>query len=102
MPTVTWSPVAPEVKPRGCEGATEPHRGEVLCDNDGGCKGLCCSGNHYCEASREVAEEFWRTICENCSRRIVLTTVDNDGVLVGDECVCGQYVTRYMPGQEPR
>lgn len=46
---------------------------------------------------------FKRTTCDACGRVIRLTTVDADGVLIGDECVCGYYVTRcYMPGQEPR
>lgn len=42
------------------------------------------------------------TECEDCGTRITLTTVDADGVLIGDECPCGSYVTRYMPGQAPR
>lgn len=41
------------------------------------------------------------TECEECGRRIVLDTVDADGVLIGAECPCGYYVTRYMPGQRP-
>jgi ribosomal protein L32 len=46
----------------------------------------------------------WRhTTCEYCGERITLTTVDADGVLIGDDCSrCGEYVTRYMPGQKPQ
>lgn len=40
--------------------------------------------------------------CEECGRTFYLATIDADGVLIGDECVCGYYVTRYMPNQEPR
>lgn len=40
--------------------------------------------------------------CEECGRTFYLTTIDADGVLIGDECRCGHYVTRYMPNQEPR
>lgn len=44
-----------------------------------------------------------RVTCEECGTRFTITTVDADGVLIGDECPgCGYYVTRYMPGQEPR
>jgi Zn ribbon nucleic-acid-binding protein len=44
-----------------------------------------------------------RTTCDDCQSPITLTTIDGDGVLIGDECViCGYYVTRYMPGREPR
>jgi hypothetical protein len=43
-----------------------------------------------------------RTTCEYCGRKVTLTTIDYDGVFIGDECKCGEYVTRYMPGQEPR
>lgn len=43
-----------------------------------------------------------RTTCEYCDSRLTLDTVDADGVLIGAECKCGEYVTRYMPGQEPR
>jgi hypothetical protein len=43
-----------------------------------------------------------RAICEECGSTLSLTTVDADGVLIGDECECGYYVTRYLPGQEPR
>lgn len=44
-----------------------------------------------------------KTECEYCFNQIKLTTVDADGVLIGDECPhCGEYVTRYMPGQEPK
>lgn len=42
------------------------------------------------------------TTCEYCQRKITLDIEDADGVLIGAECVCGEYVTRYMPGQEPR
>jgi|KBSMisStandDraft_5_1062788.scaffolds.fasta_scaffold385536_5 hypothetical protein len=46
---------------------------------------------------------YWRnTTCDGCGTGIRLTTVDADGVLIGDECPCGYYVTRYMPGQEPK
>lgn len=41
------------------------------------------------------------TTCEECGRRLTLNTYDADGVLVGDECACGYYVTRYLPGQAP-
>lgn len=40
--------------------------------------------------------------CEECGRTFYLTTIDADGVLIGDECACGYYVTRYMPNQAPR
>ena len=41
--------------------------------------------------------------CDECGRTFYLTTIDADGVLIGDECeTCGYYVTRYMPGQEPK
>ena len=36
-----------------------------------------------------------RTVCEYCSRVILLDIWDADGVLVGAECKCGEYVTRY-------
>ncbi len=36
-----------------------------------------------------------RTECEYCGRKITLDTYDSDGVLIGAECVCGEYVTRY-------
>jgi hypothetical protein len=42
-----------------------------------------------------------KTTCEECQRRVTLDTVDADGVLIGAECPCGYYVTRYMPGQNP-
>lgn len=43
------------------------------------------------------------TECEECGTPQVLTTIDNDGVLIGDTCPqCGHYTTRYMPGQEPK
>lgn len=43
-----------------------------------------------------------RAVCEECGENVVLTTVDADGVLIGDECPsCGYYVTRYMPGMKP-
>lgn len=43
------------------------------------------------------------TECENCLHVFTIRTIDGDGVLIGDECPeCGYYVTRYMPGQEPR
>lgn len=45
--------------------------------------------------------DLMRTTCEECGNRLTLTTVDSDGVLIGDECKCGYYVTRYLPGQEP-
>jgi len=44
-----------------------------------------------------------RTRCDECFTLVILDTVDNDGVLIGAECPsCGYYVTRYMPGQEPK
>jgi hypothetical protein len=44
-----------------------------------------------------------RVICEECGHHFVIGTVDHDGVLIGDPCPkCGYYVTRYMPGQEPK
>lgn len=43
-----------------------------------------------------------RTTCENCGKRVTLDIEDADGILIGGECVCGYYVTRYLPGQEPR
>lgn len=43
-----------------------------------------------------------KTTCEECGRKLELDTVDGDGVLIGAECACGYYVTRYMPGQRPR
>jgi hypothetical protein len=44
-----------------------------------------------------------RTTCDECLTPLTLTTIDGDGVLIGDEWPeCGYYVTRYMPGQEPR
>lgn len=43
-----------------------------------------------------------RTTCEECQTRLTLNTVDADGVLIGDECPCGYYVTRYQIGMEPR
>lgn len=43
-----------------------------------------------------------RTVCEECGSRVVLDTVDADGTLIGAECKCGYYVTRYMPGKSPR
>lgn len=42
------------------------------------------------------------TTCEECQRRLTLDIYDADGVLVGAECACGYYVTRYLPGQEPQ
>lgn len=42
-----------------------------------------------------------RATCEECGARLTLDKMDADGVLVGTECECGYYVTRYMPGQEP-
>lgn len=41
------------------------------------------------------------TTCEECGSKITLTIIDADGVLIGDECKCGYYVTRYMPDQRP-
>lgn len=44
-----------------------------------------------------------RTTCDECGARVTLDTVDADGVFIGGECPeCGDYVTRYMPGQEPK
>lgn len=45
---------------------------------------------------------FYNTRCEECGESLTLTLVDSDGVLIGDECPCGYYVTRYLPGQSPR
>ena len=43
------------------------------------------------------------TTCEECGAHFILNNVDADGVLIGGECPnCGYYVTRYMPGQEPK
>jgi hypothetical protein len=43
------------------------------------------------------------TTCEECGNKVTLDTEDADGVLIGGECgSCGYYVTRYMPGQEPK
>lgn len=42
-----------------------------------------------------------KTECEECGAKITLDTVDSDGVLIGAECKCGYYVTRYMPGMNP-
>jgi len=53
-----------------------------------------------CEDSR-MTDDGMKTTCEYCDEELLLTTVDDDGVLIGDECRCGEYVTRYMPGQEP-
>lgn len=39
-----------------------------------------------------------RTNCEECQSTLTLTTIDHDGDLIGDECRCGYYVTRYTPG----
>ena len=47
-------------------------------------------------------ERGMRASCEECHRTFYLKTVDADGVLIGDECTCGYYVTRYMPGQALR
>lgn len=44
----------------------------------------------------------YSTTCESCGTRLTLTSIDADGVLIGDECRCGDYITRYMPGQAPR
>lgn len=41
------------------------------------------------------------TECDGCGENVTLDTVDNDGVLIGGECSCGYYTTRYMPGQDP-
>ena len=44
-----------------------------------------------------------KTDCDECGNKVTLEIVDADGVLVGVECPdCGYYVTRYMPGMEPR
>ncbi len=42
------------------------------------------------------------TSCDECQSPLMLETIDSDGVLIGDECKCGYYVTRYIPGQEPK
>lgn len=42
------------------------------------------------------------TDCDGCGETVTLTTIDSDGVLIGDECPqCEYYTTRYMPGQSP-
>jgi len=41
------------------------------------------------------------TRCEECQRRLSLQLIDPAEVLIGGECACGYYVTRYLPGQEP-
>lgn len=46
--------------------------------------------------------ETLRTYCEECGELCLLTTTDPDGILIGDECLCGYYVTRYQRGMEPR
>lgn len=43
-----------------------------------------------------------RTECDGCGKRINLNIVDVDGVLIGGECECGYYTTRYMPGMKPK
>ncbi len=44
-----------------------------------------------------------RTTCEECGAKVTLDIQDADGVLIGGTCPkCGYYVTRYLPGQEPR
>lgn len=44
-----------------------------------------------------------RTACDECGKTVILDTVDADGVLIGGECRhCLAYITRYMPGQEPK
>lgn len=43
-----------------------------------------------------------KTTCEYCGSKVTLDIEDADGVLIGGECKCGEYVTRYMPGQAPR
>lgn len=44
-----------------------------------------------------------KTTCEECGAKVVLTIEDADGVLIGGDCPkCGYYVTRYLPGQEPK
>ena len=40
--------------------------------------------------------------CEECGASLTLDTIDPDGTLIGAECSCGYYVTRYMPGQAPK
>lgn len=42
-----------------------------------------------------------RTTCEECGRTVTLDQIDPDQVLIGGECACGYYVTRYMPGMNP-
>jgi hypothetical protein len=44
-----------------------------------------------------------RTTCDECLTPLTLTTLYDDDVFIGDECPeCGYWVSRYMPGQEPR
>jgi hypothetical protein len=43
-----------------------------------------------------------KTHCEECGKAITLDIIDADEVLIGAECKCGYYVTRYMPGKKPR
>lgn len=47
---------------------------------------------------------FWkRAICDECGNTLSLRTIYEDGVLIGDPCpACGYWVSRYMPGQEPK
>lgn len=41
--------------------------------------------------------------CEECGHKFCIEDVDADGVLIGGECPnCTYFVTRYMPGQEPK
>lgn len=38
------------------------------------------------------------TVCDGCGHHFIITTVDNDGILIGDACPkCEYYTTRYMP-----
>lgn len=39
--------------------------------------------------------------CDECGRTFYLTTIDADGVLIGDECACGYYVTRTSSTASP-
>ena len=39
--------------------------------------------------------QYLYTSCDECDKGIMLSTVYSDGDLIGDECVCGYWVSRY-------